>query len=141
MWWTPEPVETRRPAQVAAEMLKSAALSNEDRQLLTSAVLDRLGVLPTRARITVDESGVIFLDGKQMTLDAARMLRDGSRAMLNNFARRIVRETVEFLAVKQGVHENTSPEQGLFAKAALWFYQEESDLYLRLAQVEGEEDA
>jgi len=137
MWWLPE---TRRTAQVVADMLRSDDLSMEDRQLLTTVLLDRLGALPLHARITIGENGVFLFDGKRIDPERARHLQESSKAMLTNFARRFVRESVTFLAVKHGVHDYTTPEQGLFAKAALWFYQEEDTLYRKLAGVEAEED-
>lgn len=116
--------------------LKSAHIKNEERQILTSALLDRLGAVPLRAKIVIDEVGQVFVNGKQLTADAALQMKDGSRAMLKNFARRFVREQVMFMAIHMGVHENSSPEQGLFAKAALWNLQEEQELYERFAQNE-----
>ncbi len=114
-------------------LLKNSKIPNEDRQLLTAALLTKLGGLPVRARITVDETGKYFVDGRELTMEVARQLRETSKSMLNNFARRFVREQVTFMAIKMGVHENTSPEQGLFAKAALWNFQEEDELYKRFA--------
>lgn len=129
----------KRTARMVADMLREAELSIEDRQLLTTVLIERLGALPVRARITVDESGQVFVDGKQVTVETAKRLHETSKTMLNNFARRFVRETVTFMAVKQGVHDNLSPEQGLFAKAALWFFQEEDELYRKFAGAEPEE--
>lgn len=125
--------------KLAVALLKNATLKNEERQLLTVTLLDKLGALPLRARISLDEAGQIFVDEKQLTLETSRTLHETSKAMLNNFARRFVREQVTFMAIHKGVHENISPEQGLFAKAALWFLQEEDELYRRFAQIEGED--
>ncbi len=119
-------------------MLRGASIDNECRQILTAAVLNKLGALPIHAKISVDEDGSILVDGRRVTLERAQQLNQGAKAALDSVARKFVRETVAFLAVKQGVHENTSPEQGLFAKAALWFMQEEDKLYLLLAQGETE---
>lgn len=126
--------------KLAVALLRNATLTNESRQLLTSALLAKLGALPLRARIVVDKSGQIFVDEKQLTLEAARQLHDTSISMQKNFARRFVREQVTYMAIHKGVHENASPEQGLFAKAALWFLQEEDELYRILSQNEAEED-
>lgn len=122
--------------KLAIALLKNTHLSNDDRQLLTSALLDKLGALPLRARIVMDEAGQIFVDRKQMTLEVAQEMKRSAKSMLNNFARRFVREQVTFMAIQMGVHQNTSPEQGLYAKAALWFFQEEDELYRKLAQTE-----
>ncbi len=114
-------------------LLKNSRLGNEDRQLLTAALLTKLGALPVRARITADEVGKYYVDGRELNLETAQKLRETSKAMLHNFARRFVREQVTFMAIKMGVHENTSPEQGLFAKSALWNFQEEDELYRKFA--------
>lgn len=126
----------RWATKLAIVLLNNSRIGNDDRQLLTSALLVNLGALPLRARIVVDDAGQIFVNELQMTVESARQMHDGSKAMLTNFARKFVREQVTYMAILKGVHENTSPEQGLFAKAALWFYQEEEDLYRRLAQLE-----
>ncbi len=114
------------------ELLKTADLSPEDRQLLTATLLDRLGALPIRARITIDDAGKI-IDGKSVSVEKAERLRKSARTLLKNFARNFVQDTVAFLAIKQGVHQNMSPEQGLFAKAILWQHREEQELYSLLA--------
>lgn len=126
-------------AKLAIFLLRNSRIGNEERQLLTAAILDRLGALPVRARMSIDETGQIFIDQKQLTLETARLLQESSRVMLRNFARKFVREQVTFMAIHQGVHENASPEQGLFAKAALWFLQEEDELYRRFAQTDATE--
>ena len=125
---------------IAVGLLKNPRLSNENRQLLTTAVLDRLHAIPLRARITLDEVGTILVDGKTVKLDVAQALRKSSAAMLENFARKFVREQVTFMAFVQGVHENVTPDQGLFAKAVLWCYQEEDKLYRTFAGTELGED-
>lgn len=127
--------------KLAVMLLRNSRLSNENRQLLTTVLLGRLGALPLHATITFDSAGQIFVNKKQPDLETSKRLYETSKSMLNNFARRFVREQVLFMAVKMGVHENISPEQGLFAKAAIWFYQEEEELYRKLAQLEGVEDA
>lgn len=117
-------------------LLKDSRLDNEHRQLLTAALLDRLGALPINAKVVIDDVHKVFINGRPITLNAAKKLHEGSKAMVKNFARKVVREQVTFMAVHKGVHENISPEQGLFAKAALWVMQEEDELYRRFAAVE-----
>lgn len=125
--------------KLAIALLQYSALSNEDRQLLTTVILDKLRALPLRARIVQDESGMIFVDGKQLNFETATRLHETSKTMLTNFARRFIREQVTWMAIQKGVYENTSPEEGLFAKAALWCFQEEEKLYRTFAQLEAEE--
>ncbi len=126
-------------AWLAIKLLRWGKLSNESRQLLTACMLEQLGALPVRAKITFDETGKVLIEGKYLSVDRAMKLRVAAQAMQRNFAYRLVQENVKFLAVKIGVHQNTSPDQGLFAKAALWQHSEERELYARLAQSEVEE--
>lgn len=120
-------------ARMAARLLREQTLTLEDRQLLTTVLLDRLGALPIRARITVDSTGRILVDNKALTTAAAARLRKAARGLLNNFARNFVQQTIEFMAVKQAVHSNTSDAQALFAKAIFWQHAEEQELYRLLA--------
>lgn len=131
----------RLAAKLAVFLLKNSRISIEERQLLTAVILDRLGALPIHAKVVIDELGGIFIDGKPLTLEAARHVHESAKALVKNFAYKVVREQISFMAVHKGVHENVSPEQGLFAKAALWVLQEQHELYLRFSQVEGAEDA
>lgn len=133
MWGT---IATR----LAAWLMRHARLTNENRQLLTASMLDRLGAVPLRARITIDETGRCFVDGKPLNLETAKRMREGARSLKHNFARKFVGEQVTWMAVHMGIHENLTPEQGLFAKAALWVRAEEDKLYDALGQFEGEEE-
>lgn len=118
--------------------LKTARIGNEERQLLTSAVLDKIHALPLRARVVIDEVGKIYVDGKPANFEQTLALRDGAKVMMGNYALKFVREQVRFLAVENGVHQNLTPDQGLFAKAALYNIQEEDKLYRLLAGDETE---
>ena len=115
------------------DLLKNKSLSNEERQMLTAMMLDRLGALPLHAKISVDKAGRVFVNGRSLDIEAADRLKQAAVAMQNNAARNLVREAVTFMAIVDGVHKNISPDMGLFAKAALWFLQEEDTLYTLLA--------
>lgn len=122
-------------AQQTAELLRSAALSMEDRNLLTTVLLDRLGALPIRARILSDGKTILAVDGKPLNEQKAIRLRSSARSLYNNFALKFVRETIDFMAVKEGIHNATTPEQVLFAKAILWQHDEEQKLIYALATI------
>lgn len=130
----------RYAAKLAVWLLRHGRLGNEERQLLTATILDRLGALPIRAKVIVDGAGRISIGGNKMTFEAAKAAQSAAQALLKNFAYKVVREQVTYMAIQKGVHENVTPEHGLFAKAALWWMQEERELYLSLAQLEVEED-
>lgn len=129
----------RLATKLVVWLLRNGRLSNENRQLLTAELLDRLGALPLHASIRIDELGNWFVRGRPLTLERAHKLHQGAKAMLKNYTRTFVQEQVRFMAIQKGVHENVSPEQGLFAKAALWAMQEEQALYLSLGQDEPED--
>lgn len=118
---------------IAVQLLKNASLTIEERLLLTAALLDKLGAIPTRARIAADATGRILIDGQAMSVEKATRLRSSARSLLKNFARNFVQNTIEFMAVKEAIHNNTSSEQALFAKAIFWQHHEEQELYLALA--------
>lgn len=115
------------------DLCKKKLLTNEERQMLTAMLLDRLGALPLHAKINVDKTGRVFVNGRSLDAEGAGRLKQAAVAMQHNAARNLVREAVTFMAILDGVHKNVSPEMGLFAKAALWFLQEEDTLYTLLA--------
>ncbi len=119
------------------DLSKNKLLSVEERQMLTAMLLDRLGALPLHAKITVDKTGRVVVNGRSLDPDSSTRLRQAAAQMQRNPARNLVRDTVTYLAIVDGVHKNINPEMGLFSKAALWFLQEENELYQKLAGEEG----
>lgn len=124
----------RLAALFAVWLLKHVRLGMEEKQLLTACMLDRVRALPLHAKIMVDETGKCFVNGRPLNLDTATQLRTGAAALQKNFARKFVKEQIRWMAINIGVHENNTPEQGFFSKAALWVEQEENKLYDSLAQ-------
>lgn len=121
-------------------LLRHASLKNEERQLLTAMLLEKLGALPLHARITLDNTGAVFVNGRKLDGETAISLRHAAAAMQRNAARKLVNEAIVFMAIVDGVHKNVTPDMGLFAKAALWFHQEEDKLYQALAALEPDYD-
>lgn len=115
------------------KLLNNTALSLADRSLLSTAILRKLGALPTGDIITVNESNEILVNGVLLEFESARALREGARAALNNQALRIVRQQVAFNAIKIGVHKAESDSQLYFGRAALWWGQQQDDLLMTLA--------
>lgn len=124
---------------VAIDLFKNKLLANEERQLLTAMLLDRLGALPLHAKIVIDGTGKVIVNGRSLDPDLTHQLKQAAVAMERNAARKLVRDTVVYMAILDGVHRNINPDMGLFAKAALWFHQQEDELYAKLA-AEGLED-
>lgn len=124
--------------KLAVKLLADEQLSVEDRNLLTTVLLQKLGAVPVHARIQLESDAMggivrILIDGQPLTPQKAARLGPAARSLQRNFAYKFVQETLDFMAIKQGVHFNTTPEQGLFAKAILWQHNEEKQLIGALA--------
>lgn len=113
---------------------RRADLSMEDRSALATVILDRLGALPFRDIIQVGSNGVLTIDGRPLDMETARKMRDSAKYVLESTARHFVREQVAFRAVTLGVHNGDTAEKAIFARAALWYGQQEDELYRMLAQ-------
>jgi len=66
----------------------------------------------------------MLVNGREVDMEMARLLRESAKGALDNRALNFVWEQVRYQAITLGVHQNTTPEQGLFAKAALWLEEE-----------------
>ncbi len=120
--------------KIIGRLLKSEKLTIANRLILTTYILDSLDSLPFDSIITVSESGETLIQGTPLDVDKTRQLRESSRAALDNQALAVIRAQVAFTAVTLGVHKVTNPEQLLFARAALWWGQEEIKHLRALAQ-------
>lgn len=107
--------------------LKKANLSTEDRIALTTALLDKLVVLPFDDILVINEQG-IKIKGKEVDLDGAFSFREHCVALKENVARKILREQVRYMAVQWGVHNGLNLDTVMFSKAVLWCMQEEDKL-------------
>lgn len=108
-------------------------LSEKDMLILSTAVMHRLGELPTRATLSVDENMRILVNGRAIDAEKSMQLRESANAILNNRAYHLVREQIRFLAVQHGFHTAQTPTEQLWARAALWFAQQEDELFKSLA--------
>lgn len=113
-------------------LLRQKRLSSLDRATLTNVVLDSIQALPTHAIITVDENK-IFIRGSALDGERALVMREGAQSALNNVALRTIQEQVLYQAISLGVHQALTPEQMHFAKAAIWYGEEEKKLLQLLA--------
>lgn len=102
-------------------------LSIKSKTALVNAVIDRLGV-PLHAIISTDDNRRILIQGKQLSIEQTELLFSSAVALKDNYARKLVRDHVRFMAVDLGYLQSKDPEVQLFYKAALWFAQEEDRL-------------
>jgi len=118
-------------------LLKRSNLSKKDRMLLTNAILDKLYAIPTRDIITLNEEGRLLVNNVPLDHEKTIQLRDSARAALNSQVRNLVKSQVAYKAVTMGVHKSKDIDELYFAKAAIWWGQQEDDLLKLLA---GQED-
>lgn len=120
--------------RIVTYLLRHKTLSITERIQLTNVLLDKLAVIPTGDILVTGAEGRLVLQGKPIDIDTAKVLRDNAKTILQSPARNIVRDQVAFQAITLGVHCGETPEQIMFSKAALWWYQQEDVLLKALAQ-------
>lgn len=115
-------------------LLKHKKLSTKDRQLLTNQALTSIGALPTHAILTRD-GNKLFIRGVPLDDERKYILRDAAEHALHNPAMRAIHEEVLYQAISLGVHQAHTPEAMQFAKAAIWWGQEQDKLLKTLAEL------
>ncbi len=108
-------------AQKIAAELKRADLSDDDRHLLITCIIDKFDALPLRDIISRANDGSLLIRGKGVDLEMAKTLRESARAVLNNYALTTVSDQVLFEAITNGFLRVDSEKQALFNRAAVWF--------------------
>ena len=119
-------------------LLKNSRISIEDRLLCTNSLISKLQALPTHDIIAVDPSGNIRVNGRELDREGARKLREGSLSILQSSTRELVRQQVVFRAINLALHNGDTPEKMIFGRAAIWWSQQEDELYELLAGQGGE---
>ena len=114
-------------------LLKRKQLKLSDKQKLFALILEKVDALPTHSIITVSEDK-IFIRGVPLNNEQILALRDSADAALNNQALQFVHDQVLYSAVSLGVHQAQSTDQIQFAKAAIWYGQEEKRILKELAK-------
>lgn len=106
-------------------LLKSSTLSTENRNLLTTCLLDKLVALPLHDMIRVNEEGQLLVNERPVSLEGARALREGAKTALQNKALELIREQVAYTAIAMGVHTLKETDESFFMRAAIWWGQRE----------------
>lgn len=112
-------------AKFVVFILRHKRLSGEAKAICTSALLDNFNFLPICDIITFDTQGTIQIKGRSLEPEQAKAFAESARLLRDSFAKKVIREQVAFEAVKMGIHQGLTPDMILFAKAALWYAQEE----------------
>ena len=111
--------------------LKKTSLSLEDRTSLITAILQKLVALPLNESIVIGQSSVT-INGKEMDVEQGMAFREACVSLKDNFARKIIKEELKYLAIVYGIHKATTLDQSYFAKAALWLLDEEEKILDKL---------
>lgn len=114
-------------------LLGRGTLTVEEANQLMGILLSSLNVLPIRA-ILQYEGRRLLVNGKPLEMEEAAQLLHQARLLLNNPALKLVQEQTAFAAVLHGVHKAETPAQMLFARAAIWWGQQEQELLELLAR-------
>lgn len=115
-------------AKFVVFILRHNRLSGEAKAICTSALLDNMQVIPICDIITFNQQGTIQIRGRSLEPEQAKAFAESARQLRDSFAKRIIREQVAYEAIKMGLHQGLTPDMILFAKAALWYAQEENKL-------------
>lgn len=115
-------------------LLKNKSLSTRDRQLLTNQVLTSIGALPTHAILTKD-GNQLLIRNVPVDSEKAFVLREAAYAAMNNPAFIAIHEEVLYQAVSLGVHQANTPEMIQFAKAAIWYGEQQKRLLTELSSI------
>lgn len=108
-------------------LLKSK-FSLKNKLILTNIILENLDALPLYDIIKVNEEGTLLINNRPVDFETASKLRDSAKGLMNNYARKVIREQVKFAAITHGIHHAELPEQMLFAKSALWWGDQEEEV-------------
>jgi hypothetical protein len=113
-------------------LLRGKSLTVTERIEVVNALLDKQNALPIKQAISHDENFQLIVNGRKLTPEEHDHFMQSIQALSNSFALKAIRDQVAFECVKIGVHQAMNNEQILFAKAALWYQQEETKLIASL---------
>lgn len=97
-------------------------------------MLEKVNALPFRNVIIFDNKGTLIVDGKPISIEQARVIKEGAHTLVRNPARRLIREQLGYKAVEMGVHSAINVDMMHFSKAVLWLQQEEDKLLEELGE-------
>lgn len=122
--------------KIIVYLLKISNIGIEERNILTTAILDKLVALPIYDIIRLNDNGTLLIDNQEIDLEKAKILRESAISALRNQALKAVHDQVLFKAVNLGVHNVEKPEQMFFSRASIWFGQQEI-LFLKILAQQG----
>lgn len=121
---------------LTTRLLRITNLSISNRTELVNELLSKLQAIPAKAILGNTEEGTMTINGRPVVIEEARKLRDGCLALLDNSARRILREQIIYKATELAFKNGVTPEQMYFGRAAMWMFEQEDELAKLLVQDE-----
>lgn len=112
-------------------LLRKRNLSVKEKNSLIVHIMDNLQSLPISSIISTNEEGETLLNGRSLDLEKAQQLRESARQALDNVALKVVNHEVLYTAVTMGVHKVQEPVELLFARAAIWYGQQQ-EVHLKI---------
>ncbi len=109
-------------------LLKEVRVTKKNKGRILSSLLDNVHAVQISEVIRFDEQGGIHLDGKLLSKEEHIAFLTSVESLSNSFALKYIRNQIARECVKIGVYQAMNEDQILFAKAALWYQQEENKL-------------
>ena len=101
-------------------LLKQHTLSVEEKNLLSTTILEKIGALPIRDIISLSENNEILVNGVPLEYDKFTQLREEAKKALLNPAMRLTWDQVRYESFKGGASVGQTPEDIFFFRTAIW---------------------
>jgi hypothetical protein len=113
------------------KQLKKSNLSLEDRTALVTVLLSELHTLPLDNTFIV-EQGQVTINGKDLDVDQVIVFRDSCLALKDNFAFKVIKDQIRYLAMNLGIYKSRNMDELFFYKTALWNLQQIDELLSKI---------
>ena len=104
--------------------LNSIKIKENEKALITTALLRNIDALPIRDALSFDLEGTIMVRGKKLDIEQIQLLKQGADSLKNNYAWNVIEEQVLYEANKIALHQGITPDMIQFAKSAVWVTQQ-----------------
>lgn len=112
-------------------LLKLLNAKGENKTFIISELLDKVDIIPIKSIVDFSPEGV-KINGRILDFEQAQLLKDSTKSLKDNYARRVINEQLTYNAIQMGVHQGLNPEMIMFSKSILWLIQEENKLISKI---------
>lgn len=109
-------------------LLRHKQLLGESRSRVMDALLTNFNAVKIRDVIDRNEVGNLVINGRELSNEETNYFIQSCIAYRDSNARKVLRDQAVYEATKMGIHNGLTPETIQFAKAVLWWYQEQERL-------------